>query len=124
VALDLSYYDPMEQTWIESWGEENTGLPSSVRVVLYVLPEALEDEVEGTLESLLPFSTVVHLMLANAPLGQGQPGAESTQTGLGMEGEPAGEPGAEGIPGEGLPQLPTDLGIEPGGLSFPGGGSR
>lgn len=127
VALDVTYYDPTEETWIEEW-QERTSLPPSVRIVLYVLPEVLEEdeETEATFESLMPFSTVVHLMLADAPLGTGQPSSGSAEGGLEGEALPeAGEPGAEGLPEEGLPSLPGgggELPELPPGLG--GGGSR
>ncbi len=124
VALDLTYYDPTEQTWVEEW-QERTELPPSVRIVLYILPEALEEdeETEATLESLMPFSTVVHLMLADAPLGTGQPSSGAAEAGLEGEGLPeAGEPGAEGPPEGGLPSLPGGSGELPQFPTMPGGG--
>jgi prepilin-type N-terminal cleavage/methylation domain-containing protein len=124
VGLDITYYDPTEQTWVEDW-QERTELPSSVRIVLYVLPEAMEDseEVEATPASVMPFSTVVHLMLADAPLGEGQPSATTTEGGLEGEGQPeGGEPGAEGPPESGQPSFPGGSGELPELPGMPGGG--
>jgi hypothetical protein len=130
VGLDITYYDPTEQTWIEDW-QERTELPSSLRIVLYVLPEAMEDseEVEATPASVMPFSTVVHLMLADAPLGEGQPSATTTEGGLEADELPEeGEPGAEGPPEGRQPSVPGGLDELPELPELPGmpggGGGR
>jgi len=125
VALDITYYDPTEQTWVEEW-QERTDLPSSVRIVLYVLPEVPEEdeEVEATPESVMPFSTVVHLMLADAPLGEGQPSVTTAEAGPSGEEPPeAGEPGSENLPEGGLPSLPGGAGGPPEMPTIPGGGA-
>lgn len=126
VALDMTYYDPLEQAWVEEW-QERTELPSSVRIVLYVLPQVEEEEeqAEATMESLMPFSTVVHLTLSEAPLGQGQPSAETGETELGGPEAPSPEEaGPEEPPEGGLPPFPTGPGEMPELPVLPGGGGR
>jgi len=117
VGLDLAYYDPTEEDWIEEW-QERTDLPTAVRVVLYALTEPPEEGAEPDLRDVTTFSTVVQLMLADAALGIGQPSAEEggggATTGLGGEGQPG-----TGLPTEGLPNVPGLEGLP--GLTGEGG---
>jgi len=110
VGLDVVYYDPDAQNWVEDW-QQRTSLPSAVKVTLYVVPPARDEESEPDLTDVRLFSTTVCLMLSGAPLGTGQPGA----------GQPAqGQPSVPGMPSPGslpIPELPT-----PGGPGGPGPG--
>ncbi|HJN16212.1 MAG TPA: prepilin-type N-terminal cleavage/methylation domain-containing protein, partial [Armatimonadota bacterium] len=71
VGLEMTYYDPNEETWVEEW-EERTDMPTSVQVVMYVLPAEIEEDVESDIEDMMPFSVTVHLELAAAPIGTEQ----------------------------------------------------
>jgi type II secretion system protein J len=123
VGLDVTYFDPVEQTWVQEW-QARTDLPSSVRVVLYILPEALEEDVEATLTSVMPFSTVVHVMVSGAPLGEGQPGTAGAEAATGLdESLLPGETGPEEPPEGGLPSFPGGAGQMPGLPAMPGGGT-
>jgi hypothetical protein len=68
-----------------------------VRVTLYVVP-GLDEEADLQTQDALPFSTVVRLSLAEAPLG-----GAATGGGTGAQGPGAGGPGAQA----GEPTLPT-----------------
>ncbi|MGQ9729678.1 MAG: type II secretion system protein GspJ [Candidatus Zipacnadales bacterium] len=125
VGLDFMYYDPTQESWVEEW-QERTDMPRAIRVVLYVLPETLEEEVEPDLEDVLAFTTLAHLPLGAMPLGTGQlrleeeAGSGSPLTG-GTGGTGSGRQGAE------TERLPLQN-LGPGsamGLTLPGaGGSR
>ena len=105
VGLDVAYFDPNEQDWIEEW-QQRTDLPTAVRVVLYAITEPTDPEAEPDLGDVKPFSTVVRLTLARATLGTGQPSAGQA--------EPSDAPGSSSAgPTEGMPTLP-DLGGLPG----------
>jgi type II secretion system protein J len=114
VGLDLTYYDPTQKEWGEDW-TERTDLPSAVRIVLYVLPPATRGEEPAALTQVQPFSTLVQLTLAGAPLGTGQTAGASTTPQLpGATGAPT-----TGLPTSGLPSLPTPPVTPPSGGELP-----
>ena len=110
IGLDLRYFAPTEQQWVEEW-QDTTTLPSAVQVTLYVVPETPGEEAEPRPEDMMPFTTTVRLMLADAPLG----GTTST-TG-------AGTPPTGGTPTPGAPNLPNLPGL-PGNDQTPGPGGE
>jgi type II secretion system protein J len=111
VGLDIVYYDPEAQNWVEDW-QQRTSLPSAVKVTLYVVPPVRDEESEPDLTDMRLFSTTVCLMLAGAPLGTGQRGGQTAQ---GASTAGTSLPGSISIPG-----LPTSGDLS--GLTGPGGG--
>ena len=111
VGLNFEYFDPTQQEWAEEW-QERTDMPTAVRILLYVLPEPMEEDVQPGPDDVIAFSTVVQLALADAALGAGQPsagesgGAATPGAAAGLPGGGAASPTIPGLPG-GIPRLPT-----------------
>jgi len=119
MGLNIAYFDPQQQDWVEEW-QDRTDLPTAVRIVLYVLPEATDEAVNVDLTTLIPFSTVAQLTLAQTALGTGQP-TSGEQTSGGAAGAAMGSaPGESQLPGlpggSNIPGLPSEL--------LPGGGGE
>lgn len=119
IGLNLAYFDPAAQDWLEEW-QERTDLPTAVRIVLYVVLEPGREQREAELTTATPFSTVVHLTLANAALGEGQPSEESTSRPGGQAGTAASQ--AMGASTPTLPNMPEMPGIP--GVQQEGGEER